>query len=306
MHPLIAIVGPTGVGKSHLALYLAQKFNGEIINADSLQVFRHMDIGTAKPSAAEMSSVPHHLFDIIKPDEDFSLAQYQSLAFKSIYEVQKKNRLPFLVGGSGQYVWAVLEGWVIPKVPPDLEYRKSLEIAASSNGAEELYLKLQQLDPTAAGKIDKRNVRRVIRALEVISKSNTPISQLQRKESPDFNFLIIGLTADRKFLYQKIDSRVEKMFQQGFLEEVKKLLSLGYDFTLPSMNSIGYKQIGMMLQKQINLDQTVAKIKVDTHRFVRHQYAWFKLDDRRIIWFNIESQIDTEVDQKLDHFLQEI
>jgi len=163
MNRLVAIVGPTASGKSRLALHLAQIFNGEIVSADSRQVYRHMDIGTAKPVPEELSLVPHHLINIVNPDEIFSLAQYQALAYEAIEGIQRRHKLPFLVGGSGLYIWSVLEGWKIPKVPPDSEFRRRLEEKAAS-GLEELYQELSRLDPEAARKIDPRNVRRVIRA----------------------------------------------------------------------------------------------------------------------------------------------
>lgn len=302
---MISILGPTGVGKSNIAIFLAQKFNGEIVNADSRQVYRLMDIGTAKPSRREMEVVPHNLFDIINPDEAFSLAQYQSLAYQSIREIHGRGRLPFLVGGSGQYVWAVLEGWEVPRVPPDPELRKKLEAVAVEKGVDELFQQLQELDPVAAQRIDKRNVRRVIRALEVARQVNVPISRLQSKHPPDFNPLIIGLTADRAGLYQRLDARVDEMVRQGLVEEVERLYRLGFGPELPSLNSIGYKQIGRALLQQIEYDEAVRQIKIDNHRFVRHQYSWFRLRDPRIQWFDIESDIECELMQLLENFLND-
>ncbi len=176
MNRLVAVVGPTAVGKSRLALHLAQTFNGEIVSADSRQVYRHMDIGTAKPSLEELSLVRHHLIDIVNPDEGFSLAQYQQLAYRAIDDIQQRNKLVLLVGGSGLYVWAVLEGWGIPKIPPDPEFRHSLEEKAAGGGADELFQELVKVDPVAAQRIDQRNVRRVIRALEVHRSTETPFS----------------------------------------------------------------------------------------------------------------------------------
>jgi tRNA dimethylallyltransferase len=301
--PVIAIVGPTGTGKSHLAIELAQKFNGEIINADSRQVYRFLDIGTAKPSPGEFALVPHHVFDIINPSADFSLAQYQGLAYKAIHDIHGRQKLPLLVGGSGQYVWAVLEGWEIPRIPPDPELRSNLQKMAREYGIEELYRSLQEVDPAAASKIDRRNVRRVIRALEVSIQAKTPLSQLQVKNPPDFDALIIGLTAERAELYRRTDSRVEDMVRRGFIEEARKLVQMGYDFGLPSLNSIGYKQIGLILKGQISQEEAVKQIKIDNHRFVRHQYAWFRLKDKRIHWFDIGSEIEPEVMTMLADFL---
>ena len=295
MNRLVAIVGPTGVGKSRLALHLAQTFNGEIVSADSRQVYRHMDIGTAKPSLEELSLVPHHLLNIINPDEDFSLAQYQHLAYRAIDDIKQRHKLPLLVGGSGLYVWSVLEGWKIPSVPPDLEFRHSLEERAAKVGKDKLYQELVKVDPIAAQGIDPRNVRRVIRALEVHRSTRTPVPQLRHKQAPPFKTLIIGLTADRAELYRRINSRVDEMIKQGLVEEVKKLVNMGYDLNLPAMSGIGYKQIGMFLKGELTLDAAIPQIKFETHRFVRHQYNWFRLKDDRIQWFNIQRKVDQEI-----------
>ncbi|GAI47837.1 unnamed protein product, partial [marine sediment metagenome] len=183
MNHLVAIVGPTGVGKSKLALRLAQAFDGEIVSADSRQVYRYMDIGTAKPSREELALVSHHLIDIVSPDEDFGLAQYQQLAYRAIEDIQQRKKLALLVGGSGLYVWSVLEGWGIPQVAPDPEFRHSLEEKVARMGKDELYQELARVDPVAAQRIDPRNVRRTIRALEVHRGAEVPFSQLQRKEA---------------------------------------------------------------------------------------------------------------------------
>jgi tRNA dimethylallyltransferase len=299
----VAWVGPTGVGKSGFSLRMAQKFQGEIVNADSRQIYRFMNIGTAKPSAAEMTLVPHHLFDLINPDEEFSLAQYQSLAYECIRSIQARDHIPFLVGGSGQYLWAVLEGWQIPRIPPDQELRKQLEKFAREKGIDVLYEQLRSLDPVSAQKIDKRNIRRVIRALEVVRLTPGSITQPPTKQPPDFNTLIIGLTASRPFLYQRVDSRVDRMIQEGLVTEVKELYQQGYSPELPALNSIGYKQIGRMLRQEFDLEESVRQIKVDTHRFVRHQYAWFRLEDKRIHWFNIEGVVEPDLKYLLSDFL---
>ncbi len=302
---LIVILGPTGTGKSRLAIHIAQKFNGEIVNADSRQVYRYMNIGTAKPSKEELEQVPHHLFNIIDPDEVFSLAQYQDLANKSIKSIQKRQSLPVLVGGSGQYIWAVVEGWEIPRIPPDQEFRRSLEKLASENGIDYLYQRLTDSDPVAAKKIDQRNIRRVIRAMEVAHEAQEPISKLQNKKAPDFNILIIGLTAEREVLYQRIDFRVDDMIRRGLINEINKLNQMNYGFELSSMNSIGYKQIGSNLRGEISQEEAIRQIKTNSHRFVRHQYAWFHLDDPRIHWFNIQNEIETEIFSLVANFLEE-
>jgi tRNA dimethylallyltransferase len=270
-----------------LGLQVARLFRGEIVNADSRQVYRLMDIGTAKPTLQERSAVPHHLFDIIYPDQDFGLAQYQEAVSISLKGIQERNRVPILVGGSGQYVWATLEGWTIPRIPPDRELRQKLELEAFEQGVDGLYRQLQEIDPLAARKIDKRNIRRVVRALEVTLLAGKPISSLQIKNVPDYNIITIGLTAARKELYRRTDCRVDQMMQQGLIAETENLIARGYDFSLPSMSSIGYKQIGMMLRGEISGEEAVKQVKTANHRFVRHQYAWFKLEDKRIHWFDV-------------------
>jgi len=303
MNRLVAIVGPTGVGKSRLALHLAQTLNGEIISADSRQIYRYMNIGTAKPTSQELSLVPHHLIDIVNPDEGFNLSQYQQLAYRAIEDIQRRNKLALLVGGSGLYVWSVVEGWGIPEVPPNTELRHRLERETVEVGKDKLYQELMKVDPMAAQRIDPRNVRRTIRALEVYTTTKTPFSQLQYKQAPPFDILIVGLTADRAELYHRIDLRVDAMMKQGLVAEVKNLVDMGYDFNLPAMSGIGYKQIGMFLRGELTLEAAIQQIKFETHRFVRHQYAWFRLKDDRIKWFNIQNRPESEIITLLSKFV---
>jgi len=283
---VIVIVGPTAIGKSELALHLAQYFPAEIIGADSRQIYRYMDIGTNKPSPAERASVPHHVIDVVEPDEDFSLATYHQLANEALEAIQHKGKLPLLVGGSGLYVWSLVEGWKIPQVSPNQKLRRQLEARAEQEGSQSLYQELQDIDPTAATKINPSNTRRIIRALEIYDATGQPSSHLQRKEAPDFPILLIGLTRERSELYRRIDWRVDKMIQMGLAEEVEQLLKKGYSPSLPSMSGIGYKQIGQFLRGEMTLPQAIDKIKYETHRLARHQYAWFRLSDSRIHWFD--------------------
>ena len=289
---IVAIVGPTAVGKSRLALSLARAFGGEIVSADSRQIYRYMDIGTAKPSLQDRASVPHHLIDIIEPTEPFSLAIFQRLAYEALEDIWQQGKLPLLVGGSGLYVWSVVEGWQIPPAPTDPHFRHQLEEKAATGGAYSLYQHLQEVDPVSASKIDPRNVRRVIRALEVCEAAKVPFSQLQGKQKPPFNTLILGLTCRRDKLYDRIDDRVDKMMNQGLVEEVRGLAARGYSFDLPAMSSVGYRQIGQFLQGEIDLTAAIQQIKFETHRFARHQYAWFRLKDPRIHWLDIEDDIE--------------
>lgn len=303
MNCLVAIVGPTGVGKSRLALHLAQALNGEIVSADSRQIYRHMNVGTAKPISQELSLVPHHLIDIVNPDDDFSLAQYQHLACEAIENIQRRDKLAILVGGSGLYVWSVLEGWQMPAVPPDPEFRRNLQREASEIGKDKLYQELVKVDPLAAQRIDPRNVRRTIRALEVYRTTGIPFSQLQNKRAPLFGIFIVGLTADRAELYRRIDQRVDEMMKQDLVAEVKRLVDMGYDFNLPAMSGIGYQQIGMFLRGELPLEAAIQRIKFETHRFARHQYAWFRLKDNRIKWFNIQNKVESEITALVTKFV---
>jgi len=304
MNRLVAIVGPTGVGKSTLAFKLAPVFNGEIVGCDSRQVYRHMNIGTAKPGPAELAVVPQYLVDIINPDEVLSLVQYQALAYRTINEIHARNKVPFLVGGTGQYFWAVVEGWDIPKVPPDMELRRSLEAAAADKGTDILYNELKEVDPEGAARIDPRNVRRVIRALEVYRSRGVPFSKLQNKTSPPYDCLIIGLTMERREIYSRVDGRIDRMIERGLVGEVAKLLEMGYDLKLPAMSGIGYKQIGGYIQGKLTLEDAVRQMKFETHRYIRQQYAWFSLKDEKIHWFDAaHNNVETDITKQVSDFL---
>ncbi len=284
---VIAVVGPTAVGKSELALHLARCLPLEIISADSRQVYRHMDIGTNKPTLAERASVPHHVIDVVDPDEEFTLAMYHRLAFEALNTIQKKSKLPLLVGGSGLYVWSLVGGWRIPEVPPNQKLRRRLEARAVHEQGKSLYQELQDIDPLGAAKINPGNIRRIMRALEIYYATGQPPSQLQRKEEPGFPVLIIGLTRERSHLYEIIDRRVDEMIKRCLVEEVAGLLKKGYSPSLPSMSGIGYRQIAQFLRGEMTLPEAVDKMKHETHRLVRHQYAWFRLNDSRIRWFGV-------------------
>ncbi|MCL7452755.1 MAG: tRNA (adenosine(37)-N6)-dimethylallyltransferase MiaA [Anaerolineae bacterium] len=283
--PLVAIVGPTAAGKTALSIRLAEAAGGEIVSADSRQVYQGMDIGTAKATAEEQARVPHHLLDIVPPDEPLSLAQYQELAYRAIEGIVARGRVPFLVGGTGQYVMAVLEGWRIPRVPPHDDLRRELYQEAEQRGAEALHARLEALDPEAAESIDPRNVRRVVRALEVCLVTGEPISEQQGKSPPPYRRLIIGLSLPRPELYGRIDRRVERMFEQGLEAEVRHLVAEGYGFDLPAMSGVGYGQFEEYLAGEASLDAVEQEIKRATRRFVRHQANWFRHDDPRIHWF---------------------
>ena len=283
--PLVVIVGPTAVGKTRLALRLLGELGAEIVSADSRQIYRGMDIGTDKPTAEERQRVPHHLIDIVDPDEEFTLARYQDMAYAAIDDVLARSSVPLLVGGTGLYIKAVVEGWSIPRVRPNAVLRTELYREADLKGGVALHARLRQVDPVAAEKIDPRNVRRVIRALEVYLETGRPISELQRRRPPPYRVLQIGLTMERADLYQRIDQRVDRMIERGLVKEVRGLVEQGYGYELPAMSGLGYRQVGCYLRGEISLEEAIRLIKRDTRRFVRQQYNWFRLDDEGIHWF---------------------
>jgi tRNA dimethylallyltransferase len=286
---VIAIVGPTAVGKTALAIRLAGEFAVEVVSADSRQVYRHMDIGTAKPTVLERRRVKHHVLDVVDPGEPFTLAQYQQMAYAAINDIRGRERLPLLVGGTGLYVKAVLEGLSIPHVEPDAHLRETLRTEATNKGYQALHARLRDVDPVAAERIDARNVRRVVRALEVCYLLGQPISSVQQATPPPYRVLRIGLTMPREQLYQRIDERVERMMAAGLVEEVRLLVSRGYDYSLPAMSGLGYRQVGMYLRGEVSLDEAVTLIKRHTRRFVRQQANWFRADDPSIIWFDVSN-----------------
>jgi tRNA dimethylallyltransferase len=288
-HPLLlAVVGPTAVGKTAISLQLAAALDGEIVSADSRQIYRGLDIGTDKASPAQQAQVPHHLLDVVDPDQVLTLAEYQRMAYAAIDDIHGSGRLPLLVGGTGLYVRAVLEGLGIPEAPPDEALRAELESYAAEQGALALHARLAALDPVAAGRIDYRNVRRVVRALEVCLLTGQPISQLQAAAPPPYCVLRIGLTRPRDALYARIDQRVDEMLARGLLAETQRLLDLGYSPHLPALTGLGYRQMIQYLLGETSYDEAVAAIKQQTRRFVRQQHTWFRLDDPRIAWFDLE------------------
>ena len=299
--PLLAIVGPTAAGKSALALGLARTYDGEIVSADSRQVYRWMDIGTAKPPPEELSAVPHHLIDVVDPDEPFNLAMFLERARASIHSIGARSRLPILVGGTGQWVWALLEGWNVPAVPPDPALRARLEERAGREGPGPLYEELLRKSPAAARRVDPGNARRVIRALEVAHERGvSPGTGAPRKTPPPFDVKVIGLTLPRRELYRRIDDRVDSMIERGWVGEVRRLLEMGYGPGLPSMSGLGYGDLVRYVRGETDLESALDRIKFGTHRFARGQYSWFRPADDRIRWIDSDAGPDAAAREVAD------
>lgn len=303
--PLVLIVGPTAVGKTELAIQLAERLNGEIVSADSRLFYRGMDIGTAKPSHEEQARVPHHLIDIANPDETLSLAVFQQQAHEIIADIHARNKLPFLVGGTGQYVRAVTEGWTPPEVKPDEHLRSELEKQKDENGIYWLHEKLKTLDPVAAEKIDARNYRRTIRALEVIMTTGKKFSEQRRQSDSPYQLITIGLIRPREELYARVDARIESMFANGFLDEVKSLLASGYSPTLPTMSAIGYRECVEVLEGKIKVEEAKQAIRRMTRIFVRRQANWFKESDPNILWFKVKDGVVDEIKEHIQNAVRD-
>ncbi len=294
--PLVLIVGPTAVGKTEIAIHLAERLNGEIVSADSRLFYTGMDIGTAKPSTSERQRVPHHLIDIARPDENLSLAVFQQKARQAISEIQARGRLPLLVGGTGQYVRAVTQGWQPPAVTPDPRLRGELEKLKNGKGGLWLHQKLQYLDPEAAGAIDARNVRRTIRALEVILTTGRKFSSQRRRGDSPYHLIQVGLTRPRSELYARLDARIESMFTSGLLDEVRGLLAKGYSPDLSSMSAIGYRECIQVIEGKSTVEQAKTEMRHATRMFVRRQANWFKESDPTIMWFSVRTSVENEIE----------
>ncbi|MFM1650917.1 tRNA (adenosine(37)-N6)-dimethylallyltransferase MiaA [Brevibacillus sp. B_LB10_24] len=284
---LVVIVGPTAVGKTALSLRLAQMFNGEIISGDSMQVYRRMDIGTAKATPEERRMVPHHLIDIIDPDEEYSVVHFQAMARQLIAEINGRGRLPFVVGGTGLYIESVTHSFHFSEAGQDLELRQRLEKIAELEGVEALHRQLAAIDPLTAERLHPNDKKRVIRAIEIYQVTGQRMSDFQvRAEHSPYQLVMIGLTMDRAVLYERINKRVDLMIEAGLVEEVRQLLDSGVDPAAVSMQGLGYKELVPYLYGEIPLEQAVAAIKQRTRHFAKRQLSWFRrMSD--IQWFDV-------------------
>jgi tRNA dimethylallyltransferase len=281
---VVVVAGPTAVGKTALGIELALAFNGEVVNADSRYLYQGFDIGVAKPDTVERRGVPHHLIDILPPNSDMSLARYQDLAFAALQQVTGRSRLPLLVGGTPLYINAVIEGWRIPRVPPDPKRRTELEAESQANGVASLSERLRAVDPVAADRCGP-NLRRIIRALEVFEATGIPMSAQEGKGPPPFNALEIALDLPRDVLYRSVDDRVTDQIERGLVDEVRRLLEGGVSPDAPAMSSLGYRQLLPFLRGESSLEDAIERIRKDTHRYVRHQLTWLRRNPR-LIWFD--------------------
>jgi len=294
--PLLVIAGPTAVGKSELAMRVAEQLSTEIISADSAQVYRHLNIGTAKPTAEEQIRIKHHLIDLVDPDQSFSVADYQQAANEIIIKLWSAKKLPLMVGGTGLYIRAVTNAYAFGKSGADYNTRKSYEQDAIKFGLSYLYQKLQDLDPKTASNIHPNDQKRIIRALEVYSLEgkliSEQVSQTRMAESP-FKTLVIGITIDRIALYERIEKRVEKMLEKGFLEEVRNLRDKGFGESAPGMQILGYRQLLAYLGGDEDWEETVAAIKKETRNLAKRQLTWFRRE-KEIMWIDVKESLTPE------------
>ncbi|ACV62958.1 tRNA delta(2)-isopentenylpyrophosphate transferase [Desulfofarcimen acetoxidans DSM 771] len=300
--PLIVIVGPTAVGKTECGVLLAKTINGEIVSADSMQIYRYMDIGTAKPTIEEMCGIPHYMLDIINPDEEYSVALYQEAAENYIRDIFNRGSSPILVGGTGLYVRSITDHYNFSRAEINWEYRAKLNQSADLRGNEYIHNLLKTVDPLAAEKIHCNDRKRIIRALEVFDQTGRPISSYHDRDTftkPKYKLHIFGLIMERSQLYRRIEIRIDKMMEQGFLKEVRGLLDRGYSSQLTSMKSLGYKELGAYLNGNMSLEEAVEMLKRNTRRFAKRQLTWFKRDNK-ITWLDISRQ------PAMDDIVQEI
>ncbi len=297
--PLVVILGPTAAGKTGFAIRLAQQVNGEIVSADSRLLYRGMDIGTAKPSLEERALVMHYLIDVADPDQPWSLTQFKRNAQEAIQSIHSREKLPILVGGTGQYIRAIVQDWRVPEVKPDTRLRSVLNNWAEEIGREQLHSRLAVLDTQAAEKIDPRNLRRTVRAMEVIFHSGKRFSAQRQKGDPIYQLVQIGLIMPRRELYERIDLRIDQMFAAGFIDEVRALLAEGYAPDLPPFSAIGYREVIDYLLSEITLDEAHSQIKRRTRLLVRRQANWFKEDNPDIHWFDSREDPLEEVETLL-------
>ncbi len=289
---VLVLLGPTGIGKTAISRHIAQRVPVEIISADSRQIYKYMDIGTDKPSEEFRREVPHHFVDMLPPDVPFSAGEFAQQARKVVREIQERNRLPFVVGGSGLYIRALLEGFFGQDIK-DEAVRQHLYRRVEREGAEALYAELQQVDPESAAHIHPRNVKRLVRALEVFHISGKPLSywHRQQRDPAPFPYIKIGLSMARPALYERINQRVEAMFDAGLIEETRRLLEMGFSPELNALNTVGYKETIQFLQNELDLYTCVELVKRNTRRYAKRQFTWFRAE-KHVHWLDLPPDYD--------------
>ena len=301
---LVILLGPTGAGKSRLAFELSGEFGGEIISADSMQVYKHMDIGTDKPTLAEQMKVRHHLIDVVLPDEPFHAGLYRTLGRKTIDQLHREGKSIWIVGGTGLYIKALIQG-LFPSPAIDLGVREKLKKEGRERGSDFLYHRLEEIDPATASRLHPHDLFRIVRALEVFESTGTPVSSLRDQHGfgdRPYSSLKIGLEMERKRLYGRIERRVDRMVERGFLEEVRGLMEMGYGPQLKPMQSLGYKSLVRFLLKEIEWEEAVQEIKRDTRHYAKRQWTWFKADPE-VHWWD-ESSDRQRIFQEVESFLR--
>lgn len=286
----VVVCGPTGIGKTSFAIELARRFKGEILGADSMQLYRHMDIGTAKPTAEEQAAVKHHMVDVVEPDEHFDAEMYAHMAYARIVSLAGNGILPFIVGGTGLYIKALIHG-LFESIKVDASVRERLKKEAQELGGSHLHSRLRACDPAAAARIHVNDIYRIVRALEIYETTGRPMStsQQQHQFKPQrLQTVKIGLHMEREDLYQRIDKRVDIMLDQGLLKEVKNLVEAGYSLELKSMKSLGYRHMAAFLNKEADWEETVRTLKRDTRHYAKRQMTWFKADPE-IVWIGLDA-----------------
>lgn len=279
MKKVIVLGGPTATGKTDLAIDLALMVDGEVVSADSAMVYRYMDIGTAKPTVEERRGIPHHMIDVVYPDEEFSVARFKSMAEEAIRDILSRGKVPVVAGGTGLYISSLVYNIKFSETICDWEFRERMKALAEERGPEYLHERLMEVDPVSARKIHPNNVKRVIRALEVFETTGKPISEHQaesRNEPPEFDYLLFGLIMDRKVLYERIEKRTDLMMEKGLADEVAGLLRMGYSRDLVSMQALGYKEIAAALEGECTMEEAVDRIKLGTRHLAKRQITWFR------------------------------
>ena len=305
--PLIVLTGPTAVGKTALSIQLARRIGGEIISADSMQVYRHMDIGTAKIRLEEMDGVPHHLIDILEPTEDFNVVRFQALARAAVEDVYSRGKIPIVAGGTGFYIQALLNDIDFTQIDENTQFREEMERLAAEQGAEVLHERLRAVDPESAEAIHANNVKRVIRALEYYEQTGEKISahnEAERAKTSPYHFFYYVLNTDRTVLYERIEKRIDEMMEEGLVEEVRQLQAMGCSRDSVAMQGLGYKEILAYLNGKMSLETAVNILKRDTRHFAKRQLTWFRRE--RDVRFLYLPEFDNDRERVLEHILQEL